>query len=38
MAWRPALQLGGKGGEGTGRRGSLGVCKEGYGGALGALI
>jgi hypothetical protein len=29
MARRPALQLGGKGGEGTGRRGSLGVCKGG---------
>jgi hypothetical protein len=29
MARRPALQLGGKGGEGTGRRGSLGVCEGG---------
>jgi hypothetical protein len=38
MARRPALQLGGKGGEGTGRRESLGVCEGGCGGALGALI
>jgi hypothetical protein len=37
MARRPALQFGGKGGEGTGRRGSLGVCEGGYAGALGRL-
>jgi hypothetical protein len=38
MARRPALQLGGKGGEGTGRRGSLDVGEGWCGGALGTLI
>jgi hypothetical protein len=37
MARRSALQLGGEGGAGTGRRGSLRLCKGGYGGALGRL-
>jgi hypothetical protein len=38
MARRPALQLGGKGGEGMGRCGSLDVGEGGCGGALGTLI
>jgi hypothetical protein len=37
VARRPALQLGGKGGEGTGRRGSLDVGEGGCRGALGCL-
>jgi hypothetical protein len=38
MVRRPALQLGGKGDEGTGRRESLGVCEGACGGALGVLV
>jgi hypothetical protein len=38
MARRPALQLGGEGGEGMGRRGSLRLCKGGVRRCPGSLI
>jgi hypothetical protein len=38
MARRPMLQIGGKCGEGTGRRESLVLSEGGCGGALGSLI
>jgi hypothetical protein len=38
MARRPVLQFGGEGGEGTGRRGSLGLCEGGVRRCPGSLI